>query len=206
MKATAATVFTWLFLLFVAGSSLNLYFKANARANRIEANLKAANETAEKFRTRNGQQAERIKAQELTISELRRINPYIISQLKNLYIPPRRTVSFVETSQNIQAEISAPVTDTIITKPAIIGKDPAPQKIKLLEYNDNWFSVSGQIKNDSATLKISGVDTVFIGIFRGERRRPGWWFLSPRQYEAAATNRNPYINLHLLNLGIIKNK
>ena len=173
MKATAQTVIIWLFLLFVTGSSLNLYFKANSRANRMEGNLKAVNQQAEQFRTRNGQLASRLTAQELTISELRRLNPAIISQIKNLYIPPRLVQSYTTTAQTMQVDISAPVTH--VQEPDTTGGTETrnPQPVTRIEYADKWITLKGTIKTDSAKLSISATDTIFAIIHKGERRQIG---------------------------------
>ncbi len=203
MKATAQTVIIWLFLVFVAGESMNLYFKANSRANRLENNLKIANEQAEQFRTRDGQQASRLKAQELTISELRRINPQIIARLKNLYIPPRLAQSYTQSSQQLKAEVKAAIKDSIV--PASITETTGTKEtIGTFDYADAWIEVKGQFVSDTATLHISANDTIFTAIYKGERRHPWAWFLSKRQLTAAATNRNPYISIKVIQSGVIK--
>lgn len=204
MKATAQTVIIWLFLVFVAGSSLNLYFKANSRANRMENNLKIANEKAEQFKTKDGHNAAKLKAQELTISELRRINPQVISQLKNLYIAPRLVQSYTESTQTMQAEVKATVKDSI---PERTGTNPdarEPEKIKVLKYRDKWISISGVLDPDTAKIKVLAVDTIFTAVYKGERRHPWAWILSRRQYTAAATNRSPYIKINVISSGVIK--
>lgn len=208
MKATAQTVVIWLFLLFVAGKSISMYMSANSRANRMEANLKAATETAQQFKTRDQHNAVKLKAQELTISELRRINPQIISQLKNLYIAPARVQSYTQSTQELKAEIKATVKDSaIVPGTTEINSDSrAPEKIKLLKYRDKWISIQGIVDPDTAKIKILATDTIFTAIYKGERRRPWAWILSKRQYTAAATNRNPYISINVIETGVIKKK
>lgn len=204
MKNSAATVLIWFFLLFVAGSSLNLYFKANSRANRLENNLATVNQQAEQFRARNGQLASRLTAQELTISELRRISPAIVSQIKNLYIPPRLVQSYTTTAQQMKAEITATVTS--VQEPDTTGEAIThnPQPITRIDYADKWIQVKGTIKDDSAKLNITATDTIFCVIHKGERRRPWLWILSKRQYQASANNVSPYIESEIVNLGVIK--
>jgi hypothetical protein len=207
MKATAQTVFIWLFLVFVTGSSLYLYIKEQGNSRRLLYDLKAANEQAEDFKTREGHQASKLKAQELTISELRRINPQIIAQLKNLDIRPRLVTSYTQAAQTFQAEIRAPVKDSIVNVPAStdIKQDARePQKIKVLKYRDKWISITGVLDPDTAKIKVAATDTIFTGIYKGDRRRPWLWILSKRQYTAAATNRSPYIKIQVIQSGVIK--
>lgn len=204
MKTNVQTVIIWLFLLFVTGSSLNLYFKANSRVNRMEENLKAVNEKVEYFKTRDQHNAARITAQELTISELRRIHPAIISEFKNLYIPPRLAQSYTKTSQTLQAEIKAPIKDSI---PAVTGINTVarePEKIKVLKYRDKWISIFGELYPDTAKIKVLAKDTIFTAIHRGERRRPWLWVLSKRKLQTSATNRSPYISINVIQSGVIK--
>jgi hypothetical protein len=206
MKATAQTVIIWLFLLFVTGESLHLYFKAQAKAARMEENVKAANESAEEFRAKNGQLASKLTAQELTISELRRINPEIISQLKNLYIPPRLAQSYTQTAQKLNVELAVPVKHSIPEVQAKDSNSVQPTKpIRSLDYSDPWVSVfCKNIDLDTAKLLVSATDSIFISIYKGERRRPGLWILSRRKYQTAATNVNPYISIEVVQSGIIK--
>lgn len=204
MKAKAETVIIWLFLLFVTGSSLKLYFEEKANSTRLTYDLKAALETAVDFKTKNGQQASKMKAQELTISELRKINPAIISQLKNLYIPPRLAESYTELSQEMKAAVKAPIKDSIRYPIGINSDDREPEKIKVLQYWDQWISIHGVLDPDTAKIKVLATDTIFTAIHKGERRRPWLWVFSKRQLTTSATNRSPYISVHVINSGVIR--
>jgi hypothetical protein len=206
MKNTVANILIALFLIFVTGESLNLYFKATARANRLESNLIAANDEAQRFKTRDGHNAAKITAQELTISELRRINPAIITQLKNLYIPPRLAQSYTQTSQTMQAEISAPVVRpqhvaALLSTSDTATRNPEPATFS---YSDKWISITGTLDPDTAKINILATDTIFTAIYKGERRRPALWIFSRRKLQTAATNRSPYISINVVSSGVIK--
>lgn len=216
MKATAQNVIIWLFLVFVTAESLNLFFKERARANRMTANMEAADQIVKEFQTRDGHNAAKITAQELTISELRRIRPEIISQLKNLYIPPRAAISYTETASQMKAEVLATVKDTIL--PARTAKErfdsefkeadsliSKPQKIKVLEYSDEWISIlSGNLDLPPVKVSVLANDSIFTGIYKGDRRRPALWILSRRKLQVSATNKNPYIKIKVIQGGVIK--
>ena len=214
MKETATTVIIWLFLAFVTVSSLKLYFEANSRANRMETNLKAAQSEAESFKAKDGHPASRRIAQELTPPELRRTNPEIVAQLKNLYIAPRLAQSYTQLAQEMKAEISPTVKDTILKRTGgnrfteLFEKaDSAFNdsiKIKVLEYQDKWISIIGKIDPLPAKIKILATDTIFTAIYKGERRRPWAWILSKRQLTTAATNRSPYIKINVIQSGVLK--
>ncbi len=205
MKATAQTVIVWLFLIFVTGSSLKLYFHEKANSNRLLFDLKAANQQAENFQTREGHQASKLIAQELTIKELKTINPEIISQLKNLYIPPRRIQSYTQAAQVLSAEVLATVIDSVPAHTKLNTDAREPEKIRVLKYVDKWISIqSGNLDLSPVKVKVLAIDTIFTGIYKGDRRRPWLWILSKRQYTATATNRSPYISIKVIQSGIVK--
>lgn len=206
MKTTATTVFICLFLVFVTGSSLKLYFKANSRANRMETNLIAANATAEAFKTKNGHNASKLQAQELTIQELRRVNPAIISQLKNLYIPPRLATSYTQTKQEMKAEITAPVKDSIVVpaRTTINAVPREPEKIKVLDYSDEWIKIHAELAEATGKVSVLATDTLFTSIYKGERRRPWLWVFSKRKLTVAGTNVSPYVDVVIIQAGVIK--
>jgi len=202
MKATATTVIIWIFLLFVAGESVYKYLHVQGENRRLLTNLTAANQKAEIFKTRDGHNAARITAQELTISELKQAFPDVATSIKNMYIPPRRVESFTQTSQQMQVEVKAQVTGIVI--PADTIKKIDARVIKTLKYQDKWVSISGELDPDTAKIKVLATDTIFTAIYRGERRHPWAWFLSKRKYQVSATNRNPYIAINVIQSGVIK--
>jgi hypothetical protein len=211
MKATAQTIIIWLFLLFVAGESIHLYLDAKADSRRLLFDLKAAQDTARVFRTRDGEKAVKLIAQELTIRELKTVNPGLIAQLKNLYIPPRLVNSYTQTGQTFQATVSTPVIhETAAPVPATIDTTaPVPEREAVegatsFNFSDKWLIINGRILNDSAKINVSATDTILTVIHKGERRRPWLWIFSKRQYTATATNKSPYININVIQAGVIK--
>ena len=199
MKSTAQTVIIWLFLIFVTGSSLYLYIHEQGNTKRLIYDLKAARDSAQTFTTKDGHQASKLISQNLTASELRKVNPEIVSKLKNMYITPGAVQSYTEATQTLQADISAPVKDSIKQIP---GK--APEQIKTFAYSDKWLSLKGVIHHDTTAIKLAATDTIFTAVYKGERRHPWAWFLSKRQYTATATNRSPYIKINVIQSGVIK--
>ena len=206
MKATATTIGIWIFMLFVTGSTLNLYFKEKATTRRLTDNLEAVNQQAEHFKTRDGNQAARIAAQELTIHELKRAFPAVASNLKNLYIPPQRALSYTQTSQQLTASITAPVKDTLlqIIEPRGSATITKVDTFRYLDYADQWIKIHAEMRKDTGTVEVAATDTIFTAIHRGERRHPWAWIFSRRKLQASATNRNPYISINVVQSGVIK--
>ena len=203
---TAQNAVIWLFLICVTAASLTGYIKEQSKSKRLLYNLKAARDSAQTFTTKDGHQASKLIAQNLTVSELKKVNPEVVSQLKNLYIAPRLVESYTETESRMNVEVLATVKDSIL--PAHTGTNTdtrAPEKIRTLQYSDKWISIrSGNLDLDTAKIKVTAIDSIFVVPYKGERRHPWAWFLSRRQYTAAATNRSPYIEIKVIQSGVIK--
>lgn len=209
MKTTATTITIWLFLLFVAGSSINLFIKEKANSRRISRNLEAVTQEAEYFKTRDGKQAARINTLEVTNRELRRVFPVLASNLKNLHIPPQRAISYTQTSQAMNASITAPVKDTVLQPVEIPNSEIQipklePIPVRTLDYQDEWIKINASFAADSGTVSVAATDTIFTAIHRGQRVRPWAWIFSRRKLQTSASNRNPYISIHVVSSGIIK--
>jgi len=211
MKVTAKTIILYLALVCLSGLSLYLYFDGEANEKRLTYDLKASLQTAVDYKTKDGYNASKLIAQELTIQELRRINPQIIESLKNLYIAPRLAQSYTQTKQTFQATIKATVIDSIVhgtgvnrfTKEFIKADSVFSTTIKILKYQDKWISINGKVYPDTAEIKILATDSIFTAIYKGVRRHPWAWILSKRQLTTAATNRSPYILINVIQAGII---
>lgn len=188
-------------MCYVTFSSLRLYFKEVSKNNRLTANIEALNTEAESFKTRAGQQASLIAAQEITISELRRVYPVLRSQLHNLYINPGRFLSATTTAQELRASIAAPILPATDPQPAQQLKPIEPRRFA---WSDEWISITGTIYADTVKTEIAATDTIFVSTYKGERRKPWAWIFSPRKTETAATNANPYININVVQSATLK--
>lgn len=200
MKQTSLKILVLVFMAFVTASSLKLYFNEVQKTRRLSDNIEALNQEAETFKARNGQQAARITAQQITIQELRRSYPELKSRLHNLYIPPGRFQSSTTTSQELRATIAAP----ILPAPDRTQADELEPIAPRFAYSDKWVKLAGTIAADTAHLELMATDTVFISTYKGERRKPWAWILSRRKIETAATNVNPYIDLNIIQSATLK--
>ena len=208
MKERLTSGIIWLFLVFVTIASVRGYILKQQDYNRVIYDLKASRDSARTFTTRDNHQASKLIAQNLTVSELKKVDPETVSKLKNLYIPPRLVQSYTEASQTMNVEVKAAVKDSIVARTPIGepegAKSISPERVQTISYSDAWIKIKGVLYNDTAALKIAATDTIFTAIYRGERRHPWAWFLSKRQLTAAATNRSPYIKIKVIQSGVIK--
>ncbi len=198
MKTKVIIAFVILFLLLVSGESLNLYFKEHSNYKRMEENLKISSQEAQYYKTRSGENAVKVTAQEFTIHELRSTKPSVMQDLKNMYIRPGSIQSYSEVSTELKKDISAPVKDSIVFLP-----DSSKFTARTLQYRDKWFSVSGIILRDTAKLSIEVPDTITSVIF-SQRKHPFWWILSKRQIKSVIKNSNPFVKIHIQQEIVIK--
>lgn len=205
MKNSIQTAVIWVFLLFVTAASLTGYIREQSKSNRLLYDLIASRDSSKTFTTKDGHRASKLISQNLTAPELKKINPEVVSQLKNMYIAPRLVQSYTQSTQTMQAEVKATAKDSIV--PGSTGTNPdarEPEKIRVLKYRDKWISISGIVDPDTAIIKVQASDTIFTAVYKGERRHRWAWILSKRQLTAAATNRSPYIKIKVIQAGIIK--
>jgi type II secretory pathway pseudopilin PulG len=222
MKKAVINITIWIILIGSIAAGWKLYFKEKQNSRRLTHNIEAIQSQAEQFKARNGQQAARIAAQEVTISELRK-NTVLAAKLKNLYIKPGRVQSFTENRSQMSAQITAPTRDTFIFSPMptlpadnklfadttgtpgknIVARET--EKIRMLDYSDPWITIQAELGADTGTVNVAAVDTIFTAIHQGRRYKPLLWIFSRRKLEASATNTNPYIDITVIQGGIVKN-
>lgn len=200
MNKTITNILIYIVLVVGMVMTLNLYFTEKATSNRLFSNLKAVNQQSETYTTKDGHPAVKKTIQELTTKELKQVFPELTAIIKNMRIEPRRVETYTQLTQGLTIKLQAPVTDSIVFNTNLQDS----LKIKRLNYIDKWISIKAEIKPDTGLVKIAAIDTIFTSIYRGKRRHPARWIFSRRNYEAAATNRSPYISINVIQSGIIK--
>jgi hypothetical protein len=169
MKTIGTQVLIGIFLLFVAFQSFNLYFKEHQEVKRLQSDLIASQSQAEYFKAKDGQNAVKLQAMELTVKELRKVFPGVIQQAKNLYIPPRNIQGYTQAISQGVTQVRAAVHDSIIHDTIKVG---------VINHRAKFYTVTGIFRPDSALLKISSIDTLTIFDASGRRVRPWLWIFS----------------------------
>lgn len=183
MKSLTTQVLIGLFLLFCTWESFNLYRAEKQKTNRLSEALEVSQKQCEYFTAKDKTTAVKIQVQELTISELRQTLPAAIQAAKNLYIIPRLIQGYTQATTQGYKEIKAVVKDSII-------RDTI--RVSVINYQDKFYSVRGVILRDTATLKISSLDSLDIFTTLGPRRHPWAWILSHRgPDQVIIRNANP---------------
>lgn len=178
-----------LFLAFVAFEAYRAYLTEHKSVDRLTDNLAAVQKANEYYIARNGDQAVKIQAQELTIKEIRKTSPAVLADLKNLYIQPRQLQSYTAASTETNTHIETILRDSIITDTV---------KIAVIDYRDEWFTVKGIIHADTAKLNIQSRDSLKVVTYLSRRPHPWLWFLGGRRVpEVVISNKNPDAKYHI---------
>lgn len=192
-------------VLFSASSLFAyLYFQEKANSKRLWHNIETLKSESKSFTTRDGHTASKADVLILKPGELKKAFPEVTTSLKNLYIRPAQAESFTETGVSVNFKVAAANRDTLIQIPVLQGEISQPQPAKTFNYTDKWKSVNGLIFPDTTFVQVAAVDSIFTAIYRGDRRHPALWILSKRKLQVAATNRNPDIQITVIQGGLIK--
>lgn len=183
MKATATTVFIWLFMAFVTFSSIKLYLEKARDNNRNIQNIAALQKENEYFKDQNGNQAVKIQALTLTAAELRRVVPSIVADLKTLSIRPAQVNNYTAAALTSKQLIAITLKDSIIFDTV---------KVSRIDYKNRWYDVTGMIRGDSVNLDIESRDRLTVINYLGKRSRRFLFVrFGPRYPETVIRNENP---------------
>ncbi len=134
------------------------------------------------FKTINGKLAAKVDVLQFRNTEIKKIYPEILEEIKNLKIKSRLATQFSETVLHNQIEISAELKDSL--------RDDSV-KVQSFDYKDEFYEVKGQILSDSIHLNINSCDSIIQVVYKGKRNRPWLWFFSKRNLEQVIYSKNP---------------
>jgi hypothetical protein len=185
-----------IFLLFVTFQSLKLYYDETKTTTRLTDALTIANKECTYFKARNGEQAVKLQSQELTINEIRATSHSVITDLRNLYIPPRQLQSYTAASTEIAKHIETTLRDSIVMDTI---------KVKVIDYRDEWFTVNGRINGTLVNMDIKTIDSLSIVNYLSKRPRPWLWIFGGKRHpESVISNKNPFIKYAITKSIVVK--
>lgn len=173
-----------LVILFALISFVTGRMYKNERSNRIrlEQSFVAANQEVQYYKSRNGVLVAKVDALQLKYNELKDIYPEIIAEIRNLKINPGRVDQYSETVIHAQKDIVTTLRDSIIY-------DTIP--VRVFNYNDEFYSVSGIAVGDTQRVHIESRDSLIQVVYRGERIKPWLWIFSRRKLQQVVSCKNP---------------
>ena len=139
------------------------------------------------IRTINGNLAAKVDVLQFRNTEIEKIYPEILEEIKNLRIKSRLATQFSETVLHNKITISAELKDSILEDSSTV---------KSFDYKDEFYDIKGQIINDSIQLDINSCDSIIQVVYKGKRKRPWLWFFSKRQIKQVIYSKNPKSEIH----------
>lgn len=172
-------------LLVVLGAIL-LLWKSNQRLHadnkRLSSNIKTLGAELSMVKTKSGQMAAQSDLLVLQTKELKKLFPKEVKQIENLGVKVNKTTQYsttvVETKTNVLTTLrNSMVLDTV--------------KVRVFDYQDQWYQIRGVIEKDTQRLVIKSTDTLTQVLYLGERQKPWLWVFSPRKIQQRVSVSNP---------------
>lgn len=150
--------------------------------NRVTANFEAEVRALEEVETRAGQIAYQNGVYQLRLSELVKLYPNLIAEIRNLKVKPKRAESLLTTSYNSEKHIVTELRDSVIFDTV---------EVRSFAYNDQWYNITGYADDKHQHVSIAMQDTLVQVVYKGERIKPWLWIFSPRKLEQRIALKNP---------------
>lgn len=78
-------------------------------------------------------------------------------------------------------------------------------KVKVIDYQDEWFTVKGLIRDEAVNMGIKGIDSLIIVNYLSKRPRPWLWIFGGKRHpESAISNKNPFIKYAITKSIVVK--
>lgn len=175
-----------LFLSFVILLLVNLIIRNDQRLryenNRLSLNIQTLAGEISFVKTQNGKLAAQTDLLLLRTNELKTLFPKEAKRISDLGVNVSKATQVSTTVVETQKNIITLIRDSIVNDTI---------HVKVFEYKDQWYQISGIAKGDSQRLKIHSTDTLTQVVFKGERIHPWLWVFSPRKLQQRVSVSNP---------------
>lgn len=153
--------------LFVLLVSSCLFFAHGWREQKKESKRLASNQSAlladvQLYKTKAGENAAKVQKLELTKSEFEKQCVILKNEVEALGIKTKRLESVISTSSKTEAQITAPVRDSIVYR----DREQPPDTIRCFNFYDSYLKVNGCIEKDTFNGKIESRDTLIHAAHR----------------------------------------
>lgn len=176
----------WLvILLLLAGSTWvagKKYLQERNDRIRISQNYEASNQELTFYKSLNRELVAHNQALVMKVEELRDVYPDIIREIKNLKIRPGSVHSYTETVIENEKHITTVLRDSMISDTVVV---------RVFNYRDDFYHVSGIAKGDSQKVSIQSKDSLIQVVYKGKRIHPWLWIFSRRKLEQSILCKNP---------------
>jgi hypothetical protein len=178
-------------------------FNARSDYKQMETIVKNKDLAIDYYKAQNGDVVAKVDAIEVDYHQMKQLFTGAIKKIENLKIKPNRVTSYSDAVIEQNKQFYSFLRDSIIyvTDDDFDDSDfdysytPTPDTIeifaKAFNYSDNYYDVNGLLIDDSLSMNIHSVDTLYQVVYKGKRKKPWMWILSRRQLEQVISNTNP---------------
>ncbi len=172
--------------LLVLLSAIVLLYKNNQRLHednkRLSSNMKTLGAELVLVKTKSGKLAAQTDLLVLQTSELKKLFPKEVKQIESLGVGVSKTTQFTTTVVETKTNVITTLRDSLILDTI---------KVRVFDYQDQWYQIQGISEKDSQRLVIKSTDTLTQVVYRGERIKPWLWVFSPRKIQQRVSVSNP---------------
>ena len=163
-----------------------LLCKSNQRLRienaRMTANVQTISAAIEYVRTQNGKLAAQTDVLLLRTGELKGLFPAQVKAVTDMGIKLNRATQLSTTVIETQKQIVTTLRDSVVHDTI---------HVKVFEYVDKWYRISGIGNDKTQQLLIYSTDTLTQVVYKGEREKPWLWIFSPRRLQQRVSVSNP---------------
>ena len=172
--------------LLVLLSAVVLLYKSNQRLHadnkRLSSNIKTLGAELVLVKTKSGKLAAQTDLLVLQTSELKKLFPKEVKQIESSGVGVSKTTQFTTTVVETKTNVITTLRDSLILDTI---------KVRVFNYQDQWYQIQGISEKDTQRLVIKSTDTLTQVVYRGERIKPWLWVFSPRKLQQRVSVSNP---------------
>ena len=172
--------------LLVLLSAIVLLYKSNQRLHadnkRLSSNIKTLGAELVLVKTKSGKLAAQTDLLVLQTSELKKLFPKEFKQIESLGVGVSKTTQFTTAVVETKTNVITTLRDSLILDTI---------KVRVFNYQDQWYQIQGISEKDTQRLVITSTDTLTQVVYRGERLKPWLWVFSPRKIQQRVSVSNP---------------
>jgi hypothetical protein len=150
--------------------------------NRILESFSSVQTDLQLYMTQGDDLAAKMNILELNTREIKKVFPQVIKDIESLDIKLGRVNNYSNTVIHHEKEIVKELRDSVVLDTI---------QVKVFDYTDEFYNVTGNILEDSIRMNIVSTDSIIQVVYRGKRPKPWLWFFSPRPLEQVIQSKNP---------------
>lgn len=178
--------------LFVLLVSVCLFFAHGWREQKKESKRLASNQSAlladmQLYKTKAGENAAKVQKLELTKLEFEKQCVALKNEVEALGIKTRRLESVISTSTKTEAQVTAPVRDSIVYR----DREQPPDTLRCFNFSDDYLKVNGCIEKDTFNGRVESLDTLIHAAHRVPKKFLFFKF-GCKAIELEVVSKNPH--------------